>query len=353
MIRRPVAKSPSDAIRILQPLPLKELENYAGNEACTPCHQDIQRTHAKSQHAIAMSRVTADSQGTLFRHPSDVVDPQRKILYRTQVIDNRCVLTAHGAQGAPVVAEAEYSFGSGKHGITYQGKQAGTPVELRLSYYSKVKRWGFSPGQQMRSQRTGIVMETGLIKTQETVEGCFVCHSTVIAKEEDRMIPESVMMGVGCEACHGPGKAHIAAMQRGEKNLHLVNLKKLSGQEISIQLCGQCHRSPVTEDMSDVFNQSQLPRLQGLALSQSSCFKKSNGTLSCLSCHDPHDQTPRPRSFHNAKCQSCHDGATAEHPRCPKAPAGDCVSCHMPEQPVGMPFDLRYPTHLIKVWDKK
>lgn len=341
-----------DEVRVLKPVPVEQLALYSGNEACSPCHRDVVQVHAKSEHARAMSRVTAAAQADLFRAPSDVEDPQRKILYRTEVLRNRCVLSAYSADGSRVVAEAEYGFGSGRHGITYLGRQAGTPLELRLTYYAKPKRWEFSPGQQLRSRRAGLEMATGVMKTAETVDGCFVCHSTVIAKEDDRLMPETVMMGVGCETCHGPGKAHIAAKQKGDRASYLVNLKKLTGQETSLKICGQCHRSPGSEDPNDTFNRTQLPRLQGLALSQSRCFTQSNGKLSCLTCHDVHDQTPRPRSMHNATCQSCHDGTAADHPRCPKKPAGDCVSCHMPAQTVGMPFDLRYPTHWIKVWDK-
>jgi len=345
-------RASTDEVRILAPVPVAQLTKYAGNDACAVCHEKLFQSHAKSQHARAMARVTAQNQGALFHAPSDVPDPKRKILYRTGVIGDRCVLAAFSENGAQSIAEAEYGFGSGRHCITYLGRQAGTPLELRLTYYADHKRWAFSPGQQLASRRAGIGMETGVIKTAETIEGCFVCHSTVIAKEDDRLLPETMMMGVGCETCHGPGKAHIEAKQHSDPRSLLVNLKKLSGQQISIRVCGQCHRSPVTEDLADSFNKSQLPRLQGLALSQSRCFTQSKGELSCLTCHDVHDQTPRPLSFHNARCISCHDAASADHPACPKAPTGNCVSCHMPAQTVGMPFDLRYRNHWIKVWSK-
>jgi hypothetical protein len=212
------------------------------------------------------------------------------------------------------------------------------------------KRWAFSPGQQLKNKSGGMVMRTGLIKPAETVEGCFVCHTTVIAKENNRLMPETMLPGVGCESCHGPARAHVEAMQRGERETHLVKLDKLDGPQLSQQLCGQCHRSPAGDDLNDPFNRSQLPRLQGLALSQSLCFTNSGGKLSCITCHDPHDQTPPARSVYNSKCVSCHDGAAADHRPCRIDPKGDCVSCHMPAQGVGMPFGLKYRTHWIKVW---
>lgn len=347
---RPVpAPKEQPLFRTFKALPVTELSRYAGNEACASCHQKEAQAHAGSPHVHAMSRVDAASHGVLFRRPSDVKDPKQGILYRTAVENGRCILVAATEQG-PVVAEAEYGFGSGKNGITYLGRQGDAELELRLSYYPKGKRWAFSPGQQLNSRSGGMVLETGLIKPAETVESCFVCHSTVIAKEKDQLLPGTCMMGVGCEACHGPGQEHIAAVRRGDADLRMLKLGQVPGQRLTQELCGQCHRSPAHEDLSDAFSRSQLPRLQGLALSQSLCFTNSEGRLSCLTCHDPHDQSPKPESYYNGKCMSCHSGASPEQHACRVEPRGDCVSCHMPAQPVGMPFGLRYRTHWIKVW---
>lgn len=348
--RTAVPEAGGPGIRKLQPVPPEELTRYAGNEACASCHADIVETHSTSEHAQAMSRVTAGTHGTLFKRPSDVEDPKRGMTYTTGVEGGKCVLVAQPKDGAPIMAEATWGFGSGKHGITYLGQQGPTELELRLSYYPGPKRWSFSPGQQLKNQSGGIVMETGLLKARETVEGCFVCHSTVIGKDGGQLLTNTVMMGVGCESCHGPGRDHITAMRQGEKKSHLVDLKRLNGQQISTELCGQCHRSPAGEDPHDPFNRVQLPRLQGLALSKSLCFTNSNGKLSCLSCHDPHDQEPKPASFYDGQCKSCHSGASAPERACPVDPVSNCVSCHMPKQTVGMPFGLAYNTHWIKVW---
>lgn len=330
--------------------PMAELARFAGSEACASCHPNESRAHAASEHARAMSRVTAATHGVYFRRPSSVVDPDQKTVYRTAVRGDRCVLQAVSG-GSVVEADAEYGFGSAKHSITYTGRQGSNDLELRLSYYSGPRRWGFSPGQQLGAKSGGVIMPTGLIKPAETVEGCFVCHSTVIGKEGGTLRPETCRMGVGCESCHGPARDHIEAVRRGDRKPHLADLKSLSGADLTQQLCGQCHRSPAGEDLNDSFNRSQLPRLQGLALSQSPCFTNSGGRLSCITCHDPHDQTPRPVSFYNAKCVSCHGGASLDQPACRVEPQGNCVSCHMPAQKVRMPFGLSYRTHWIKVWD--
>ena len=343
----PVEQTPR--VRNLEALPLAELTHYAGNDACASCHKKEFQSHAASEHAHAISLVDAASHGKFFKQPSDVVDPTLQTRYHTGVQGKLCVLEAIG-KDQRTVAQATFGFGSGKHGITYLGKENGRELELRLSYYPTAKRWAFSPGQQLKSKSGGMLMRTGLIKPAETVESCFVCHTTVIAKENNRLMPETMLPGVGCEACHGPAKAHVEAMQRGERETHLVQLAKLDGPQLSQQVCGQCHRSPAGDDLNDPFNRGQLSRFQGLALSQSLCFTNSGGKLSCITCHDPHDQTPPSRSAYNSKCVSCHDGATSNSHECRIDPRGDCVSCHMPAQSVGMPFGLSYRTHWIKVW---
>lgn len=348
--RRPEAGTAGiSVIHKVEAMPAAALSRYAGNQACSSCHPREFKVHAASEHAHAMSRVTAATHGAYFRQPSGVVDPQQGIRYVTGVNGDRCVLTAVAPTGR-TEAEATYGFGSGKHGITYLGRQGDTDLELRLSFYPEAHRWAFSPGQQLKGKSGGVILPTGLVKAAESVEGCFVCHGTAIAKENQLVVPDISLIGVGCESCHGPGKEHIAAVNRGDRNVRMAKLGQLNGQQLSQQVCGQCHRSPAGDDLNDPFNRGQLSRFQGLALSQSLCFTNSGGKLSCISCHDPHDQTPPSRTVYNGKCVSCHDGAAADHRVCRIDPKGDCVSCHMPSQSVGMPFGLSYRTHWIKVW---
>ena len=69
-------------------------------------------------------------------------------------------------------------------------------------------------------------------------------------------------------------------------------------------------------------------------LRKSKCFTASGGTLTCITCHDPH-QPDKAQSIAraNAACVSCHSGPTATLKRDQAHPSsGECVSCHMPER---------------------
>jgi len=68
-------------------------------------------------------------------------------------------------------------------------------------------------------------------------------------------------------------------------------------------------------------------------LRRSRCFQKSNGALTCITCHNPHD-TPRGEEaaqHYTDVCLRCHAGALnrlvseGRHPR-----STECVGCHMP-----------------------
>jgi hypothetical protein len=86
---------------------------------------------------------------------------------------------------------------------------------------------------------------------------------------------------------------------------------------------------------ADVFNKHAVGHPEQMKVSR--CYEKSNGRMSCVSCHDPH-AVPKPQdkaAFYRARCLNCHGpGATtctAPMPERQKtAPADYCVHCHMP-----------------------
>lgn len=346
----------------------ENLASFAGSEACSPCHSDIYAKHRDSHHAHALSFVDVESQASRFKIGNPITDPKRALQFKTAVDGDRCIQSVDHEDHSSSIA-ARYAVGSGKNAVTYLADYDDRWLELRLSFYSKAGRWDFSPGQQVDSIGGGILYPDGLVKAPGVVGGCFICHSTAVPQVLGHLQPEKGILGVGCESCHGPGRDHIAAVQRKDTNLRMTRLSTLRNR-VTVELCGQCHRSPVSEDINDAFNKSQMPRLQGLALTQSACFTKSAGQLSCLTCHSPHGNAEKPRVEYNRDCLGCHAGAEARGARgegtapepstisvksptqrpCSLEPRGDCVSCHMPAQTVGMPTGLKYRTHWIKVW---
>jgi hypothetical protein len=339
--------APAAAFPTIRPVSLAEREQFAGSTACGRCHAE-QAQQLGSRHMRTMEMVDHAKEASRFKRPSETFDHVTFLQYLTAVENGRCVLTAAGGERAAKVSP-EVSFGSGNRGVTYLGTYEGKPVELRVSYYAQEKRWEFTPSQQAG---TRVTIPVGRVVDASTEEGCYRCHSTALVKEGGRLRPEVSLLGIGCESCHGPGKRHIEAVERGEPDLKMLRLGDHQAR-ISTELCGQCHRAPAAADPHDPTTAKQLPRFQGLALTQSACFIKSEGKLSCVTCHDPHanaDQVTRVE--YNSRCVSCHMPAHAQQIACKREPAGDCESCHMPAQTVDIPTRPKFRTHWIKVWDQ-
>lgn len=104
----------------------------------------------------------------------------------------------------------------------------------------------------------------------------------------------------------------------------------------------------------------QTNRFQPFGLSQSQCYRRSQGALSCLTCHDSHTNVSTDEKSYVAVCLSCHTVNASRRPPplrtsvihlCPVNPKGNCITCHMPSRK--MIVNSKIPTlmadHFIRV----
>jgi cytochrome c peroxidase len=76
--------------------------------------------------------------------------------------------------------------------------------------------------------------------------------------------------------------------------------------------------------------------------------------MSCVACHDPHDQLRRDAAYYDAKCLACHLSTAKETktqarsaPACPVSTT-QCATCHMPK--VELPeMHFKFTDHWIRV----
>jgi predicted CXXCH cytochrome family protein len=153
--------------------------------------------------------------------------------------------------------------------------------------------------------------------------------------------------GVTCEACHGPGGAHMMGKDKKATIMDPEDLKT-PGQQISV--CGRCHGQYAigpdkvalkykagqdlltTEGFKLDAVQPHKPMQEMNELVTSDHFKDKG--MTCITCHVSHSATPQPHSLKkpvNALCGECHKEKTmAAH--APKAAAdATCATCHMPK----------------------
>jgi hypothetical protein len=329
----------------------EERAGFLGSRECLSCHPKYE-DQLRSHHARTLELASARTDGDRFRKVNRVSDPIRSVAYETKVDGDRCVLEAQqsGKRGR---VTAHYAFGSGNRGRTYVGEYGRDRVELRLSYYRRAGsngRWDFTLGQE-----AGSPIETPVGRMLDYQRGldCFLCHSTALVGNSAELALDRSIFAIGCETCHGPGKAHLEAVRARQAD-HLMPRLSEHRQEVATDLCGKCHRFPTGDEADNPIVRTQLPRFQGLAMSMSRCFTQSQGKLTCVTCHDPHRNADTiTRVEYNRACLSCHTPHAPQQVACPKQPAGDCVSCHMPVQTVMMPTRPSFHTHWIKVWESK
>jgi formate-dependent nitrite reductase cytochrome c552 subunit len=95
-------------------------------------------------------------------------------------------------------------------------------------------------------------------------------------------------------------------------------------------------------------------RFQPYRIFKSGAHLVDDVRMSCVACHDPHDEMRREPAFYDAKCLACHLSSAGEAPTAERAarpcPTGtrECVVCHMPK--VELPeMHAKFTDHWIRI----
>jgi hypothetical protein len=191
------------------------------------------------------------------------------------------------------------------------------------------------------------------------VADCLTCHATTLQTAGgDINVPHS-HFGVGCESCHGPGAAHVAAIDKsaGQDVGPMEDLKKVPVSRI-MQICAGCHSTPLYSETLRPEQAEGVLRFASTALVQSKCYQNSSGRLSCVMCHDPHTNVITNPTVYEKICLGCHSGnntseasqGSSHKAVCPVNPQSGCIGCHMPAQEDAMFPHMAHHNHWIRVW---
>ena len=302
---------------------------YVGAPGCAHCHRAIFDKQNGTDMALAAVR-PADSR-ILRQHPA-LSTEQGPYTYSITSDGGHVLFSvrdAHGRIEEPVVL----IIGAGTLHENYLYERSGKLYQAPVSYYSTVGKLVFtgSTGQAPATLEAAL----GAPLTDERVRQCIGCHTTA-AGLGDSVDLEHLTLGVHCEACHGPGAQHVAAMRAGKLQDTLIIAPARFNSDQEVAFCGTCHHG-VPEVTRGELRGIRTVLSQPYRLIQSRCWNSADARSRCTFCHAAHRPTVRGETAsYDSKCLSCHV-ASAGAPlggkqlgkACPVAKR-DCSSCHMP-----------------------
>jgi len=308
--------------------------DYVGPEACAGCHPN--QTAIQPSTSMARTAISADR--------SDVLDAKGLTFssgsysYKIASDGDRLPLYTVSSGTESSSARLTWAFGAGKVGQSFLFDRDGTIHEARVSYFDSIRTLSFTPGRAVTAPRDLAEAMSRPVGDAE-LRRCFGCHTTA-PTTAGKFDPGAAIPGITCEACHGPGRRHVEAMQlprRVAGDAPMFNPLKLRPEE-SVDFCGSCHATFFDIALTGAQGLPAL-RSQPYRLQLSACWKAKDARLTCVSCHDPHRPLMTDPAAYDDRCLSCHltSGVQATSTRTERpCPVGTsrCSTCHMPKYDV-------------------
>jgi tetratricopeptide (TPR) repeat protein len=350
-------------------------EAYAAPTSCAQCHATEAAGYAKTGMAHAFYRPNASD---------SVNSPAGSRQFYHAVSGTYYSMTEHegkyyqrrwqqGFDGKPENVEElqiDYVMGSGNHVRTYLHRESDDSlIELPLAWYAELGgHWGMNPGYDNPHPMT----------RRPIAYECMFCHNAypVIPATAHRDLSANPVYsgalpeGIDCQRCHGPGAAHVKAAQTPGNSIQQISAQILNPARLSkerqMQVCEQCHLETTSRSLPDRirhYDQQPFGYRAGQPLDrfnsyfssnpdkgrtnnfeivnspyrlrQSRCYLKSQGALTCETCHNPHDlhKGTESASYYATICKTCHETGLSKQITLHQHPAAnDCVSCHMPKR---------------------
>ncbi|MGE3820733.1 MAG: cytochrome c3 family protein [Isosphaeraceae bacterium] len=344
--------------------------SLVGDRICAECHPGEAAYHSGSGHSKTL-RPAALTAVARWLHGRRINDPENpEVTWTYALIGDR--LEVERAEGGRFHRfELNYAIGSGEVGMTFvstfpesQPGRGATGVEHRTSYFSRGPTLTITPGQEEGGETdSAFDLEAphqprrnlgGSALDETLLDQCFTCHATLTNGTSGTGVDLATLRpNVGCERCHGPGKAHVEAARRDADVAELAMPHGSSGATsaaLQIHLCGECHRRLDTVRPSEISpRNARIARFQPLGLQLSRCYQDGATGLRCTSCHDPHSRVKKDLKTYESVCQGCHN--PSKQSVCPVSNGTGCVDCHMPLRNLTPEVDFH--DHWIRVPDDK
>ncbi|HXJ96883.1 MAG TPA: multiheme c-type cytochrome [Terriglobia bacterium] len=180
---------------------------YTGSQACARCHAAEFAGWQASEMANAL-KPAAQSE-FLRAHPHLSFDWGR-FKYRIDLDKDEAIYSI--TDGTSTLSlPLLWAYGVGVVGQAFVFRDQGTYFEAEVAYYPQLNGLDVVAGVPRAAPAT-LQAAFGIPLVPMAAQQCISCHTTA-AVVSGRLQVESAILGVGCEACHGPGARHVAVMK--------------------------------------------------------------------------------------------------------------------------------------------
>jgi hypothetical protein len=304
-------------------------KDYVGASTCLTCHtsyaKQAETTMARTAKRATDSEILGAKAQWRFLRGGHAYEIHTRGTERRYVVDD-------GTRSAAV--SLGWAIGAGTIGQTYLYESGGVFHESRVSYFAALDGLDFTPGRAPAPPPLTVDDAMGRpLKASET-QRCFGCHTTASSAHSGSFDPAGLVAGISCEACHGPGRQHVASPSGSRGEPSILSPARLSPAD-SVDFCGACHATFWDVELAGEKGFAAL-RSQPYRLQSSRCWNRGDARLTCIACHDPHVPLERDPVAYDRRCLACHVAAgaapTTGHPgrACPSGRVR-CVTCHMPK----------------------
>jgi hypothetical protein len=380
---------------------------YVSSRQCRTCHAAQYASWHTSYHRTMTQVATPDS----VRAPADGKALKRwDRTYALQRRGDEFWVRRSGEDAAD--EDRRIALVTGSHAMQVYWYESGEGRQLSvLPFAYMIDEARFIPREAafMRPPDLGRPSDDG--RWNVSCIGCHTTHGQPRVDAKGGLDSHVGEMGIACEACHGPGADHVARNAEpfrryagrfdGRPDTSIVDPRTLSHRRVS-EMCGQCHgiwqfrsdqayrnwmrdgfafrpgddprttrvlfqpslrtQEPVVDSImqsmpsytAGSFWPDGMSRVSGRefnAMFSAPCYER--GEMSCLSCHEMHQQPDDSRAPSvwaddqlgvgmdgNRACLQCHTSyASALQRHTGHAPGSSgslCYNCHMPHTTFGL-----------------
>jgi cytochrome c553 len=356
---------------------------YVGDEACARCHEDKAESYDKTAHHLTSQPANKNTiLGTFGSGENIMRTSNANLHFRMEAKDDQFFEAA--VWGTPPNEKTrthslDLVIGSGQQGQSFLYWDDDQLFGLPVGYSTIMHRWINGPGYVDGTAK----FDRGIIPR------CLECHAAYFeskfpSADSNVYNTANFVLGISCERCHGAGRGHVQAQERGTAakatraaGRAIVNPAKLSSQRRA-EICGQCHGGHGAPEalpafsyvpgqplgnyihLADSSKDVDVHGHQGELLARSKCFQASPD-MTCSTCHDIHKPEPDLAAL-SQRCLGCHKVEMTEtHSKVGGALISNCVDCHMPvlaSKVVSLDIDgkqipARFRTHWIRIYSEE